>query len=176
MVNATAGQYRWLRGDGRMAIAEAPAELVAMLRAPKAAKAKAPAPASIVGSGQGRPTAARPLDLDDAAAEAVRKYALPALDGECRAVRQAGSGKRNAQLNESALKIASLVAAGALDAGSPGTAWRRPRARIRAATTTPADRDDRERMVRRNEQPSRSRRDRGRCARARRPAAEPVRI
>jgi putative DNA primase/helicase len=48
--------------------------------------------------------------------DAVRKYALAALDGELQAVRSAPSGQRNAQLNESALKIASLVAAGALEA------------------------------------------------------------
>ncbi|MES2138010.1 MAG: phage/plasmid primase, P4 family, partial [Pseudomonadota bacterium] len=48
--------------------------------------------------------------------DAVRKYALAALDGELQAVRSAASGRRNAQLNESALKIAGLVAAGAIEA------------------------------------------------------------
>jgi putative DNA primase/helicase len=47
--------------------------------------------------------------------EAVRKYALAALDSELQAVRSAMSGQRNAQLNASAFKIATLVAAGALD-------------------------------------------------------------
>jgi putative DNA primase/helicase len=115
-VNATAGDYRFLRGDRNAEAVEPPAELVAVLRAPKPAKAKAPAPLEHSRIRPGS-TAARPLDLDDAAAEDVRKYALAGLEAECRAVRQAGSGRRNAQLNESALKIASLVAAGALDAG-----------------------------------------------------------
>lgn len=97
-------RYRWLdRGDWRddSAIAEAPAALVEILRAPKARAA---------------PSAERPARSSPAGDDDIRKYGLSALDGECRAIRQAGSGRRNAQLNESALKIASLVAAGAIDA------------------------------------------------------------
>ncbi|HWT12285.1 MAG TPA: phage/plasmid primase, P4 family [Allosphingosinicella sp.] len=116
--NAVKGQaglrYRWHRKEPIGGIAEAPAALIEILSSP--------------GKGAGRDgagaAAARPLPAgasaglgqawDDSEREAVRKYALAALDGECQAVRTAGSGQRNSQLNESALKIASLVAAGAL--------------------------------------------------------------
>lgn len=73
--------------------------------------------------------------IDGAVDEDVRKYALAALDGECRAVREAPSGRRNPQLNESAFKIASLVAAGALDGGIA-------RASIEAAAAANPGRDD----------------------------------
>lgn len=112
---ATAGEYRWIsrRGDWRddAAIAEAPAELVDVLRAPKGRPSpeRAAGPAARTGPS----TAARA----EAAGDAVRRYALSALDAECRAIRGAASGRRNHQLNESAFKIATLVAAGALDAG-----------------------------------------------------------
>jgi putative DNA primase/helicase len=104
------GPYTWLHGDWAdpASIAPAPAELVAILRAPKkkgepktekpAGQRRAGAPALVAG------------DVDDA----VRKYALAALDGECRDISTAASGQRNAQLNESAFKVATLVAAGAL--------------------------------------------------------------
>lgn len=110
--NAVKGQsgfrYRWHR-DGPVALA--PPALIEVLRTPgKGGKAA-------VGAGEARQAArgARGA-LSDVESDAVRKYALAALDGECRAVREAPSGRRNAQLNESALKIASLVAAGAIDA------------------------------------------------------------
>lgn len=110
----TGARYRWLdRGDWRddAAFAEAPAALVAILRAPKARAApvdRSPAPAP-----SGPASAAVSAGVDDN----VREYALSALDAECRAIRDAGSGRRNAQLNESAFKVATLVAAGAIDAG-----------------------------------------------------------
>jgi putative DNA primase/helicase len=103
-------RYRWLRGLGPddVAIADAPAALVEILRSPKR---------GALGAQERRqaPTGA-PAGVEAVADEAVRKYALAGLDAELQAVRGAGSGRRNAQLNESALKIASLVAAGALDA------------------------------------------------------------
>jgi putative DNA primase/helicase len=109
--NALKGQaglkYCWHRKEPVGGIARAPARLIAILRERKDG-----------GSATARPSApARPLpaDMDDAAREAVRKYAMSGLDRECEAVRTAGSGQRNAQLNESALKIASLVASGALE-------------------------------------------------------------
>lgn len=43
------------------------------------------------------------------------KYAQTALQAECEAVQSAGEGKRNNQLNISAVKIGSLVGAGVLD-------------------------------------------------------------
>lgn len=107
-------RYRHHRREPIGGIARAPARLLEVLRERKGnvknsglkrggENEHAPSP---------RPSPAR----GEGAEDAVRKYALAALDGECRAIRSAGSGKRNAQLNESALKVASLVAAGALDA------------------------------------------------------------
>ena len=49
--------------------------------------------------------------------QAVRKYALSALDGELEKVRSAGEGSRNDTLNVSALKIGQFVGAGTLDEG-----------------------------------------------------------
>ena len=43
--------------------------------------------------------------------EAVRKYALAAMDGECHAVRSCGKGGRNTQLNKAAFAIGQLVGA-----------------------------------------------------------------
>lgn len=80
------------------------------------------------------PETARPSDRGDVS-DAVRKYALSGLDAECRAIRKAGSGRRNAQLNESAFKVATLVAAGALDAGVA-------RASVEAAARDNPGRDD----------------------------------
>ena len=128
--SAVVGEYRWIerRGDWRddAAIADAPAELVAILRARK--ERRAPDPAAR--SNGGRP-ASSSADVDDA----VRKYALAALDGECREIRQAPSGRRNDQLNVSALKVASLVAAGALEHGLA-------RAMVEAAARDNAGDDD----------------------------------
>jgi putative DNA primase/helicase len=110
-------RYRWLHGAAEAAIAEAPAKLIEVLRAPKA-RAKGPTPLSPPGKpGGDRGGGSLPADLGEAEREAIRKYGLAGLDAELRAVRGAGSGQRNAQLNESALKIATLVAAGAVDAG-----------------------------------------------------------
>lgn len=109
----TGARYRWLdRGDWRddSAFAEAPAALVDILRTRggKPAKLK-PAPAG--GAAAPRPAVDQALSED----AAVRKYALAALDGELGEVRRAGTGKRNERLFEAALKLSSLVAAGALD-------------------------------------------------------------
>ena len=109
VMGETGARYRWLdRGDWRddQALADAPEELVRILRERKASKPKAgdrPRPFS--------PPIAGDVDAD------VRKYALSALDGECRDIQRAGSGQRNAKLNEAAFKVATLVAAGALSAG-----------------------------------------------------------
>jgi len=104
-----AGCYTWLHGnfEDPESITPAPAALVQILRERKKQperEAREPR--------DRRPLAGTPLsgDVDDD----VRKYALSALDSECRDVGQAASGGRNAQLNESAFKIATLVAAGAL--------------------------------------------------------------
>jgi putative DNA primase/helicase len=128
MMAETGARYRWLdRGDWRddAAFADAPAELIAILRAPKARVAKP------VGS----VARARAPSAETIVDEAVRKYALAALDGECRTVREATSGSRNAALNTAALKVASLVAAGALDEGIA-------RSSVEAAARANPGRDD----------------------------------
>ncbi len=110
---ASGARYRWLdRGDWRDDgdIAEAPAALIEVLRAKKA-KPASPLRTAAATRARDRSPGAR----EDAVDAALRKYAMSALEGECRAVRQAPSGKRNSQLNISALKIASLVASGVID-------------------------------------------------------------
>jgi putative DNA primase/helicase len=97
-------RYRLHRKEPIGGIAKAPARLLEVLRSSRSA-----APAA-------RPTQPSRASSGPAPDDAVRKYALAALDGELQAVRRAPSGRRNPQLNESALKIASLVAAGALEA------------------------------------------------------------
>lgn len=115
--NALKGQgglrYRWHRREPTTGIAIAPERLLEVLRERKGAK-PSPAPERSISapSTEASNVKRSPLSED----EAVRKYALSGLDAELRAVRSAPSGRRNAQLNESALKIATLVAAGALDA------------------------------------------------------------
>lgn len=129
----TGARYRWLdRGDWRDddAFAEAPPALIEILRAPKQRPASSASPRA---AAQPRPQShvrtAGDVDAD------VRKYALSALDGECRSIREAGSGQRNAALNEAAFKVATLVAAGALDAGVA-------RASVEAAARDNPGRDD----------------------------------
>jgi putative DNA primase/helicase len=102
-------RYRLHRKEPMGGIAKAPEELLAVLR-------------DRGGKGVSIETSAEPRKVSSAGKrqlsgdDAVRKYALAGLDAELQAVRSAGSGRRNAQLNESALKIAALVAAGALEA------------------------------------------------------------
>ncbi len=107
------GRYRWLRdrGDWRddSDIAEAPPELIAVLR--DRGGRPAGVPRDPPRRGEPRSSAAGSAEVGDD----LRKYALAALDGECRAIREAGTGKRNAQLNASAFAVATLVAAGVLD-------------------------------------------------------------
>lgn len=59
------------------------------------------------------PAGAGIADVD----QAVRKYGLSALDAELRDVRGAGEGQRNNILNNAALKLGQLIAAGALVEG-----------------------------------------------------------
>jgi len=113
---AAVGSYRWLRGKHDAPVSEAPAEVVELCRTrSRAATSEDPASESTNAAAPSRPGPARPADVDDQLFEELRKYAMRGLDGECQAVRNARSGARNAQLNESALKIAALVAAGVLD-------------------------------------------------------------
>lgn len=92
-------RYRWLRDDAEAPIADAPASLITILQTRKGASAPAGKPK---GKGVG------------AANDSARRYALSALDGECRAIQTAPSGERQDALNRGAFAIAQLVAAGAL--------------------------------------------------------------
>ena len=114
-VMSDARRYRWLHGSGpdALEVAEAPAALIAVLRE-KGGK-KAEGPPSTASSGSPPPESRGRKGAAPDVADAVRKYALAALDGEIRTLRGAGDGHRNDQLNTSALKLASLVAAGVLD-------------------------------------------------------------
>ncbi|SMF70604.1 phage/plasmid primase, P4 family, C-terminal domain-containing protein [Allosphingosinicella indica] len=114
-VMADGRRYRWLRGDWNAEIADAPAALVKVLRERKGAPQNdAAADQAASASPPPRASARRSGDPSEPEDD-VRKYALTALDGECAEIRRAPSGQRNAQLNASAVKVASLVAAGALD-------------------------------------------------------------
>jgi putative DNA primase/helicase len=107
-------RYRWHRREPIGGIATAPERLLEILRD---RGGKKPAPADPGSSSSSPPATPRaPLTEDDA----VRKYALSALDLECEDLRNTpeGGGRhkgRNGALNVGALKIASLVAAGALN-------------------------------------------------------------
>lgn len=94
-------EYRWLRGRADAPIADAPSELLSILRQRGQSGAREAS----------SPLAAAPM-ADPG--EAIRKYAMAALDGICREVGSAGSGNRNAALNQGAFGAAQLVAAGAL--------------------------------------------------------------
>lgn len=131
---AAEGEYRWIerRGDWRddASIVEAPPELIALLRAPREKRAAEPRDTMVDNSAAPSPARVA-ADVDDD----IRRYCLRALDGECKEIREAQSGKRNEQLFTSALKISSLVAAGGLDAGVA-------RSSIEAAARANPGRDD----------------------------------
>lgn len=132
-VMKSGARYRWLKGKSpsEVDVAEAPAELVALLRTKPAAQPKA--------SESNRPRAPMPpRPQSDAQFEAQRKYALSALDAICRDIRQpggVGNFGRNDTLNAGAYAAAALVAAGALDEGMA-------RAAIEAAAAANPGRDD----------------------------------
>ncbi len=138
------GRYRWEKRYSQVGVAPAPPSLLELLYVPvKGAKAP-PRPSAereAPRAREGAPEGTRPADVSQAEYEAVRKYGLSALEEECRRVRTAPSGARNSQLNESALKIASLTVAvpfPALDA-------RFARSAIEAAARdNPGDDDDRQ--------------------------------
>jgi putative DNA primase/helicase len=128
--NATAGVYRWLRGKVDAPVAQAPGVLVDILRDRRSRKDQegardaegrwtAPPPEGAKRAPRSMP-ARPPAEGDDAVRDAVRRYGWAALEAELKAIRDAPSGRRNAQLNESALKIAALTCStpiAALDAG-----------------------------------------------------------
>lgn len=105
--------YRWL--DAAAAIAPAPAALIdCILRRGRFARdargsanrqtVDATAAAAIAPIGQ----------ADDVEREAIRRYALSALDRETQDVARAGKGQRNAALNKAAFSLGQFVGAGAL--------------------------------------------------------------
>lgn len=115
--DSATGDYRWLRdrGDWRdtAAYAEAPAELIAILRAPKVSKANNAAgdqPASARPSTPPRPFGSG----DDPVEAAVRKYVLSAVSAEEEKLRNAPGGTRNNQTNASAYAVGQFVGAGVL--------------------------------------------------------------
>jgi putative DNA primase/helicase len=102
-------RYRWLRGDAGAELALAPEKLIAALRAPKARKQN-----NVDGD---KPAAAFPAHAaptDEPGEAAVRKYALAALDAECRTLAGTPLGNRNNQSNASGFVVGQLVGAGAL--------------------------------------------------------------
>lgn len=136
--SAAEGEYRWLRGKSDTPVTDAPIALVDLLlkkRTDAPARALAPAAANDAST----PPPARPrVAGEDPARAAIERYGDTALRGEVKAIREAGSGARNAQLNESALKIASLTVSTPYPALDAGTA----RAAIEAAARSNPGRDD----------------------------------
>lgn len=124
------GRYRWLTNRHDDPI-EAPPVLVEILRSKKKREPDDRP------ERRAAPSAPR-HDVGSAEEEAVRKYGLVALEGECRAIRSAPSGRRNAQLNESALKVASLTVSVPFAALEPRFA----RSMIEAAARDNAGDDD----------------------------------
>ncbi len=101
-VRADGRAYEWQVSLDSTELAEAPEwlyEAIAKI------KAEPPSPSS-------PPSNIVPMD------RARTGYALAALDDECRQVETAPKGTRNDQLNTSAFKLATLVAAGALSEGA----------------------------------------------------------
>lgn len=123
-------RYRVHRKQPIGGIALAPAKLLEKLREKKDAPPADP-PASSAPDPAPAPRRQRAETVD----EDLRNYAESALEGELKAVRTAQSGSRNAQLNNSALKIASLVAAGVLEETSA-------RSRLEQAARDNPGRDD----------------------------------
>lgn len=106
-VMANGNAYRWLAPPGER-LAGAPARLldVILKRGEFAAAAASPHPRPLPLAGRG--------DSAASADEALRKYALTALDAELRTVEQAGPGTRNETLHKAAVRLGTLVGAGAL--------------------------------------------------------------
>lgn len=130
------GRYSWLSNRHDEPV-EAPAALVEILRS-KGKKASAERPAHDRAPAKGAAEGTRPADVNQAEYDAIRKYGLSALDAECRAIKAARSGARNNQLNESALKIASLTVSTPFPALDASVA----RAAIEAAARDNAGDDD----------------------------------
>ncbi|SCW77488.1 phage/plasmid primase, P4 family, C-terminal domain-containing protein [Sphingobium faniae] len=133
------GRYDWLsnRHDDPV---DAPAPLVGILRS-KGKKTSAGRAPSSPATPRGDSAPSRPADASQAEYDAIRKYGLSALEEECRLIRSAPSGARNAQLNGSAFNIATLVASKPF----PAVDARFARSAIEAAARdNPGDDDDRQ--------------------------------
>lgn len=110
--------YRWEEDAGLDDFAP-PAASEALLRFFTDRRDDPSAPAT------GKPSPASPQPQpfqDDPRADAVRKFVLSAFDAEIRKVETAPAGQRNIQLNNSAIALGQLVAAGALAQGSVAAA------------------------------------------------------
>jgi putative DNA primase/helicase len=113
--HASLGQYRWLdRGDWRddAAIMEAPAELIAILRAPKeratmvgSSPSSAAAPAAV---------APRRPPSDDPVERARSSWARAAFDREIGDAEKLGQGQRNVGISATAIRLGAIVGAGYL--------------------------------------------------------------
>jgi putative DNA primase/helicase len=110
--NATAGDYRFLRGDRHAEAVAPPAGLVAVLRAKKKAPQRDAAADQAASSSP--PPRRAPASSDDPGVAAQRRYALSALERECDTLSQTPLGNRNNQANASGYVMGQLVGAGAL--------------------------------------------------------------
>ncbi|WP_294391997.1 bifunctional DNA primase/polymerase [uncultured Sphingomonas sp.] len=102
---AGGGRYRWLEGRQDTKPVDAPANLIEILRAPKARAEQtsadgAEAPATTSSS--------RPAGGVDAGATAVHRYALSALDAECQTLAATPLGNRNNQCNASGFAVGRI--------------------------------------------------------------------
>lgn len=103
-------RYRWLR---ERPIADAPAALIEILRAPKAREAPP-------GNRDRAPATPAPPRVAPAASigdMAVQRYAMTAFEREIARVGAAVKGTRNTTLNEAAYVLGQLIGAGALGEG-----------------------------------------------------------
>jgi putative DNA primase/helicase len=103
-------EYRWLHGDADAEPVDAPAQLVDVLRSPKAGAA----PQTNVGAQAPASSSPALPRADDAEEEAVRRYAMAALDNEVRKAEAAPDGGRNNTISACALALGHLIGAGAL--------------------------------------------------------------
>jgi putative DNA primase/helicase len=111
---ASTGQYRWLdRGDWRddAAIMEAPAELIAILRAPKQSTRPATPRSLSPATGSAE---RRPINTDDPVERARVAWARAALDNEISSAERLQQGKRNDGISAAAIRLGAIVGAGYL--------------------------------------------------------------
>lgn len=112
-VMADGAAYRWLHAPGSLPLAPAPARLLAILDEKAAGSGKA-GPKRSQAAGKSRGAAGPDIDIDERVAQRVAAYAATSLAAGAAKVASAGSGTRNATLNEQALWLGRLLAAGLL--------------------------------------------------------------